>query len=346
MRRATIAWIKVSIDNADFYPRSPCGERPVIVDNSRLPVNISIHALLAESDFFLFYPQYRHLAFLSTLSLRRATQWEGMKSLSEVISIHALLAESDLAGPSGPAFLYNFYPRSPCGERLPQHNASCNYRSISIHALLAESDHRFRSWLIPCNDFYPRSPCGERRVTVLGIQHKVGISIHALLAESDETFVILPKQLDNFYPRSPCGERLILTALLIQPTRFLSTLSLRRATWGAAPPSPPKAFLSTLSLRRATRQGQTGFAGYRNFYPRSPCGERLVSGDVLSSCFVNFYPRSPCGERLCAFWTALSPPYFYPRSPCGERQDTPSISMPKPGISIHALLAESDLPAR
>ena len=34
---------------------------------------------------------------------------------------------------------------------------------------------------------------------------------------------------------------------------------------------------------------------------------------------TDFYPRSPCGERLtpCA---ALTPElYFYPRSPCGER---------------------------
>ena len=78
---------------------------------------ISIHALLAESDSSLD-------SILAGVN----------------ISIHALLAESDLetliilmeefdnfyprspcgerlAGPSGPAFLYNFYPRSPCGER-------------------------------------------------------------------------------------------------------------------------------------------------------------------------------------------------------------------------------------
>ena len=59
--------------------------------------------------------------FLSTLSLRRATL-EQSASYHEylAISIHALLAESDLAGPSGPAFLFNFYPRSPCGERRHQ----------------------------------------------------------------------------------------------------------------------------------------------------------------------------------------------------------------------------------
>ena len=56
------------------------------------------------------------------------------------ISIHALLAESDLAGPSGPAFLYNFYPRSPCGERQQAKALKVAAHGISIHALLAESD--------------------------------------------------------------------------------------------------------------------------------------------------------------------------------------------------------------
>ena len=58
----------------------------------------------------------------------------------------------------------------------------------------------------------------------------------------------------------------------------------------------------------------------------------------------NFYPRSPCGERPAP----PSPPkarvlYFYPRSPCGERPDQPRELAPAQQISIHALLAESDL---
>ena len=34
----------------DFYPRSPCGERPSCTGTATLPEVISIHALLAESD--------------------------------------------------------------------------------------------------------------------------------------------------------------------------------------------------------------------------------------------------------------------------------------------------------
>ena len=100
------------------------------------------------------------------------------------ISIHALLAESDLAGPSGPAFLYNFYPRSPCGERPFEKFEGVIATKISIHALLAESD-------------YIRG----------NIPNFTRISIHALLAESDIVFAgILPHD-GYFYPRSPCGER-------------------------------------------------------------------------------------------------------------------------------------------
>ena len=79
--------------------------------------NISIHALLAESDILphlpmaalcYFYPRspcgerpwargsrVTYIEFLSTLSLRRATQQKKRKSTRQVISIHALLAESD-----------------------------------------------------------------------------------------------------------------------------------------------------------------------------------------------------------------------------------------------------------
>ena len=34
----------------DFYPRSPCGERPTDMTKRRIELWISIHALLAESD--------------------------------------------------------------------------------------------------------------------------------------------------------------------------------------------------------------------------------------------------------------------------------------------------------
>ena len=57
----------------------------------------------------------------------------------------------------------------------------------------------------------------------------------------------------------------------------------------------------------------------------------------------NFYPRSPCGERPQTQKTPHLTSYFYPRSPCGERQRANRLAHAPPQISIHALLAESDV---
>ena len=101
-----------------FYPRSPCGERPERSIQCYPDLQISIHALLAESDGIqpqaavLMSPISIHallaesdmvsstifsiaLVFLSTLSLRRATRNIANSKRKKNISIHALLAESD-----------------------------------------------------------------------------------------------------------------------------------------------------------------------------------------------------------------------------------------------------------
>ena len=124
-------------------------------------------------------------------------------------------------------------------------------------------------------------------------------------------------------------------------------------------------FLSTLSLRRATRSGGPWQAGYTDFYPRSPCGERQREKLYAQRLFSDFYPRSPCGERLLTEINKLATGqisihallaesdhqpqerylpagYFYPRSPCGERPYGALKHVHVKEISIHALLAESD----
>ena len=80
-----------------------------------------------------------------------------------------------------------------------------------------------------------------------------------------------------------------------------------------------------------------------NFYPRSPCGERRWHWPLPLAPTKHFYPRSPCGERLTATPATQSAGYFYPRSPCGERPVCATLYTRIQGISIHALLAESDL---
>ena len=253
LRRATrrAALLLELYDN--FYPRSPCGERPRRGQDRGAYFIISIHALLAESDPSRNGRPRRHRKFLSTLSLRRATP--GLTVLRPIAR--------------------HFYPRSPCGERpidpMPYSHEMEFLSTLSLRrATLAQGVLR------PQYYFYPRSPCGERPVklfrqnyecfisihallaesdTVLGIQHRVGeyISIHALLAESDTMFFFISSTgslflstlslrratifinlgniaTTNFYPRSPCGERPITIITICIVSKFLSTLSLRRAT--------------------------------------------------------------------------------------------------------------------
>ena len=139
LRRATSQQPRGTTRTTYFYPRSPCGERQPALYQLYDTYAISIHALLAESDWWVEGDQFFYYAFLSTLSLRRATAWTlningPMVFLSTLslrrathydnynlhcveISIHALLAESDQSA-----------------------SYSAALADISIHALLAESD--------------------------------------------------------------------------------------------------------------------------------------------------------------------------------------------------------------
>ena len=146
----------------------------------------------------------------------------------------------------------NFYPRSPCGERLTimlydtssliflstlslRRATPTQTKQTEVHTIFL-STLSLRRATISCawsasklGDFYPRSPCGERR------PGRIWLTAFAY-----------------FYPRSPCGERQVLFWQSIQKA----------------------VFLSTLSLRRATRMFASLFFGRFYFYPRSPCGER------------------------------------------------------------------------
>ena len=76
----------------------------------------------------------------SMLSLRRATFVGLAAHRLRNISIHALLAESDMYPSQCRTLASDFYPRSPCGERLAVFFLDLVALAISIHALLAESD--------------------------------------------------------------------------------------------------------------------------------------------------------------------------------------------------------------
>ena len=167
-----------------FYPRSPCGERPLAPKQNSTQQRVSIHALLAESDGTSLIRIIGFLGFLSTLSLRRATSARPDNHRFCVVSIHALLAESDTKS-----------------------DQEASNQPVSIHALLAESDVE----KVPADVYYQAflSTLSLRRATRAPpynlIIHQV--SIHALLAESDSIIDIINNIINGFYPRSPCGER-------------------------------------------------------------------------------------------------------------------------------------------
>ena len=330
-------------DISDFYPRSPCGERPALCR----------YAMVSAPHFYPRSPcgerpgcasgNPARRPFLSTLSLRRATFFAIFK----------------------PQILTYFYPRSPCGERRHWQTGQSRTRQflstlslrratvgdtppccgcmISIHALLAESDLTFTFTLI-----------------LLSV-----ISIHALLAESDfkanvhraksrlflstlslrraTILCVLPVvQHTDFYPRSPCGERQTRSKRINRNVTFLSTLSLRRATlYSGKQERPPQnfyprspcgerqgqnersfvlcPFLSTLSLRRAT-----GHTHYMGVYEQISIHALLAESDCSSPLM---WPWSPLFLSTLSLRRATgtfgrhtcSGKYFYPRSPCGER---------------------------
>ena len=168
---------------------------------------ISIHALLAESDYERSPISLTAAEFLSTPSLRRATADSDSSKTYLVISIHTLLAESDSGLMLSRISAKDFYPRPPCGER----------RRWQI-----EQDRR-KKFL---------STLSLRRATVhdSGKQYKTGISIHALLAESDRLTnaqrTALVISIHALLAESDSLRRMSYRLFL----PFLSTLSLRRAT--------------------------------------------------------------------------------------------------------------------
>ena len=174
----------------DFYPRSPCGERLVVLHIVAGARKFLSTLSLRRATTISMVPLLLRTKFLSTLSLRRATR----------------------GGHINKARSKHFYPRSPCGERR-QHSKpdSGRIRFLSTLSLRRATD---TSSLMKCQVKF-LSTLSLRRATVHYDNYNLHcvISIHALLAESDRPPSITPAASRNFYPRSPCGERPYLSIL-------------------------------------------------------------------------------------------------------------------------------------
>ena len=265
-------------------------------------LHISIHALLAESD-------------------HNAARGVPVNT----ISIHALLAESDQAAGAVQfqidIFLSTLSLRRATSDQsiasgqylflstLSLRRATVSRRAefrllspISIHALLAESDLIRPAPALPPQRISIHALLAESDGQHAANRHRLKISIHALLAESDPSYSY---------------------------TYYRGYL-----------------FLSTLSLRRATFCAQLYVIRKQNFYPRSPCGERHTSGRKWRMQMEFLSTLSLRRATLQAPPPRRPQRHFYPRSPCGERQRTQAGSRHNTAISIHALLAESDQQSR
>ena len=103
-------------------------------------------------------------------------------------------------------------------------------------------------------------------------------------------------------------------------------------------------FLSTLSLRRATPLRLELVRRFYHFYPRSPCGERRSSySQHVTRPSGYFYPRSPCGERLQGQQSTTQAMQFLSTLSLRRATDEKQANQSEHCISIHALLAESDV---
>ena len=283
--------------------------------------------------------------FLSTLSLRRATYQDKFSIPSDNISIHALLAESDGTG---------FFVLD---ER----------HDISIHALLAESDTPTLESLTPTQTFlstlslrratrpvsalysvnryfYPRSPCGERPHPITILVRVVEISIHALLAESDAKNTSIAGRITSFlstlslrratiqgistsrkntyfYPRSPCGER----RDVVRASGGGLIISIHALLAESDPPkmlgrTVPTIFLSTLSLRRATHP----------------------IGVLITVIEISIHALLAESDRIELQLDFINQEFLSTLSLRRATLDSNIKPQPEEGISIHALLAESD----
>ena len=168
------------------------------------------------------------MPFLSTLSLRRATIPCGYFVTPIVFLSTLSLRRATLLIVAIRGIVLNFYPRSPCGERRLIPDARELSSIISIHALLAESDlfHQV-------------------------IQRRGVISIHALLAESD---IVIPD--------AGISEMISIHALLAESDALHKALLA----------------LADISIHALLAESDTCgcilSTPMLNFYPRSPCGER------------------------------------------------------------------------
>ena len=172
--------------------------------------------------------------------------------------------------------MFNFNPRSPCGERLG--------RQVSL--------------MVSTSYFNPRSPCGERRIFPKRAFEKSYISIHAPRVGSDieaHGDTVDGLKISIHAPRvgsdiEAHGDTVDGLKISIHAPRVGSDCSTGNDV-------PYKRYFNPRSPCGERQHVVDITVPSEDFNPRSPCGERPQTIRSERS-EQNFNPRSPCGERL------------------------------------------------
>ena len=172
-------------------------------------------------------------------------------------------------------------------------------------------------------NFYPRPPCGGRpgcsirwgaSTPFLSTSPLRGTTIDPLCDQIQEELFLSTSPLRgttwwrcrscpppcHFYPRPPCGGRRFAFAELGADIVFLSTSPLRGTTPGFGHVGNISCISIHVPLAGDDRWRSRSYPRTHDFYPRPPCGGRLLPrGSCASRPY--FYPRPPCGGRLAGF---------------------------------------------
>ena len=169
-----------------------------------------------------------------------------------------------------------------------------------------------------------------------------------------------------FYPRTPCGVRQCSASDYSARPAFLSTYPVRGTTrlgvvgdirndisihvpragydhTRLCPEQSGRTFLSTYPVRGTTRRIDAVLHVAGHFYPRTPCGVRLLlhENGIEASIFLSTYPVRGTTRRHGQ--NRGNAQHFYPRTPCGVRRRARRVLLPNPGISIHVPRAGYDV---
>ena len=130
-------------------------------------------------------------------------------------------------------------------------------------------------------DFYPRSPCGERPLPCLQAPSRTGISIHVPLAGNVLTIpVVFLDLIAEFLSTFPLRGTSCSTGASYSACRISIHVPLAgNVKWQrTVNATETELFLSTFPLRGTSAWWPAeGCCTWRDFYPRSPCGERPPS---------------------------------------------------------------------